>query len=339
MSDRTSMPKKMPSGPLLITGATGFLGGVLVRRLLASGVSPERLRCVVRDVAKAERLGLPAPSLVAGDLSDASCGPRLRRAAEGVEVVVHLAGSLKAYDRRGFDDVNVHGTERLVAAVKEAATGSHFVQVSSLAAAGPSVDGRSSADPAADCVPVSNYGESKRRGELLVAESGLPFTILRPPVVYGPNDAATRLLLRQATAFVTAVPRQPRPLSVIHADDVAEALWQAVAQRPGGAIVPLSGPETTDTHALLRAIATACGKKARLLPIPMALASLAASLADLWARLSRRPGFFNRDKVREIRAAGWVADADVARRCLGFVAETPLAAGLAAVARSEGFAR
>jgi len=249
---------------------------------------------------------------------------------------VHLAGSLKAYDRRGFDDVNVHGTQRLVEAVQHVATGSHFVHVSSLAAAGPSVDGRGSADPAEQCRSVSNYGESKRQGELLVTKSDLPFTILRPPVVYGPNDAATRLLFRQARSLVTAVPIQPRPLSVIHADDVAEALWQAVLQRPSGATLPLTGPELTDTHAFLRAIASACGKKARLLPIPMALATVAASVCDGWARLVRRPGFFNRDKVREIRAVGWVADGQPAQRILGFQAATQLDDGLAAVAASEG---
>lgn len=251
---------------------------------------------------------------------------------------MHLAGSLKAYDRRGFDDVNVHGTERLVEAVQSVATGSHFVHVSSLAAAGPSADGRGSAGQAEHCQPVSNYGESKRQGELLVTRSGLPFTVLRPPVVYGPKDGATRLLFRQALSIVTAVPRQPRPLSVIHADDVAEALWQAVMQRPVGVTLPLTGPQLTDTHALLRAIASACGKSARLLPIPMALATVAATLCDGWARLVRRPGFFNRDKVREIRAVGWVADGEPVRRTLGFVAATQLADGLAAVAASEGFA-
>ena len=322
---------------MLVTGATGFLGGVLVRRLLATGVAQERIRCVVRDVARAEKSGLPRPCLVAGDLSDPQNGPQLSRAADGAEVVVHLAGSLRAYDRGGFADVNVHGTERLVAAVVAAAPGAHLVHVSSLAAAGPSRDGSGSADPAGLCRTVSRYGESKRLGELHVIQSGLPFTILRPPVVYGPGDGATHLLFRQALAPITAMPWRSRPLSVMHGDDVVEALWRSVQQRPSGVTLPLDGPERTDTHALIRSIAAVCGRKARLLPIPIAAAVGAATACDLWARLTHKPSYFNRDKVREIAAVGWVADGAPAKSCLGFAATTSLLTGLAAVAAQDGF--
>ena len=205
MVDTSSAPNRLPgSGSLLVTGATGFLGGVLIRRLLANGVPASRLRCLVRDPERARRSGLPAESLVEADLGAADCGDAIRRAARDVAIVVHLAGSLKAYDRAGFDEVNVYGTERLVSAVREAAPAAHFVHVSSLAAAGPSPDGVGTDLPADRCTTVSQYGESKRRGELSVIGSGMPFTVLRPPVVYGPNDGATRLLFQQVLAPVTA---------------------------------------------------------------------------------------------------------------------------------------
>jgi nucleoside-diphosphate-sugar epimerase len=294
---------------------------------------------VVRDVDRAERGGLPRESLVYGDLSRSDCGSQLRAAADGAAVVIHLAGSLKSYDRRGFDVVNVHGTQRLVDAVVAASPEAHFVHVSSLAAAGPSIDGHGTAEPADRCQPVSNYGESKRRGELAVLGSGLPFTILRPPVVYGPGDGATQLLFRQALAPITAMPITSRPLSVIHADDVAEAAWLALIKRPLGSILPLDGLDRTDTHQLIRAIAASCGRRARLMPVPMVLAAFAASAADLWSRVRNKPGYFNRDKVREIGAVGWVADGEPAKRSLGFQARISLADGLAAVAQSDGFAR
>ncbi len=165
--------------------------------------------------------------------------------------------------------------------------------------------------------------------------SGLPFTIVRPPVVYGPADAATRLLFAQAKAPLVLVPRIARPLSAVHVDDVASALLAALRVRPVGAVLALDGPDRTDTHALLRAIAAACGRRARLLGVPMWLVRTAALAADALARVRRRPGFFSRDKVREIAACGWVADGGPAARLLGYRPAIPLANGLAAVAQAE----
>ncbi len=333
----------MPDSPelsdgLLITGATGFLGGAVVRALLRRGVPPARMRIVVRDPARAAAAGLPAASLVRGDLADAAAERELSAAAEGAGAVLHCAASLKAWGRSGYHEVNVRGTERLLCAVRAAAPGAHVVFVSSLAAAGPSVDGRGSAALPEACGPVSAYGASKRDAELAVV--AMPrWTIVRPPVVYGPADPATRLLFRQANAPIATVPPRPQPLSVIHADDVVEALVAAVVQRPHGAVLPLDGPERTDTHAFVRAIAEACGRRARLVRIPLAIAAAAAVLSDGVARVTGSPGYFNRDKVRELRAEGWVADGSAARSILGCAPRVGLREGLARVAAAEGFLR
>jgi nucleoside-diphosphate-sugar epimerase len=323
----------------LLTGATGFLGSRLVRLLLDRGVPPDHLRCLVRDRDRAVRAGIPEASIRLGDLGEAAAGTGLAAAAAGADVVLHLAAEVKGWRDAAFSAVNVGGTGRLLRAVDDAAPGAHFVLVSSLAAAGPSVDGTGTAALPDACQPVSAYGESKRRAEQLVLAARSAWTIVRPPVVYGPGDAATRLLFRQANAPLTAVPVRTRPLSVIHVDDVAEALLRVAMLRPAGAVLPLDGPERTDTHALLRAIATASGRRARLLPVPIAIAALGAAASDGWAALRRRASFFSRDKLREIRARGWVADGGPALDRLGFAATTRLAAGLAAVARQEGFLR
>jgi len=319
-----------------VTGANGFLGRSLVAGLLATGRSPAALRCLVRDPERAAAAGIPRSSMWRGDLADAEA---LATAADGVDLVLHLAGAVRAWNRRGYDQANNDGTQRLVAAVTARAPAAHFVLVSSLAAAGPSVDGSGSEQMPDRCHPVSAYGESKRRGELTVVGSKLAWTIVRPPVVYGPGDAATQLLVRQACAPLCLVPPRPRPLSVISVRDVTTALLLAADCRPRAAVLPLDGPERTDTHALLRAIAAACGRRARLLPVPLGIAAAVAGVCDVWASLTHRASFFSGDKIKELRADGWVADGVAARALLAFVPMVTLAAGLLEVAVAAGRAR
>ena len=331
--------RELPACDFLLTGATGFLGGAVLQRLLLCGLRATAIRCLVRDRARALAQGIPADSVFCADLANPAECRALATAAAGVGVVLHLAGAVKAWNRSGFEGPNVDGTRRLLAAVENGAPSAHFLLVSSLAAAGPSTDGASSTAMPDRCLPVSAYGDSKRRAELAVVQGRLPWTIVRPPIVYGPGDAATRLLFKQACAPVTAVLARPRPLSVIHSDDVVQALLGALSERPAGAVLALDGPERTDTHSLLRAMATAGGRTARLLPVPMPLVSAAARTCDLVAALRHRAGFFNRDKLREIRAAGWVADGTAAEALLGFQPAVSLSAGLLATARAEGFVR
>ncbi len=317
---------------VMITGATGFIGRRLVQACLAAGIGD--LACLVRDRSRALATGLPEHTLVSGDLAD---GEALGRAAAGADVIVHLAALTRALCDADLFEANAGGTRLLLASTDPAA---RIVMVSSLAAAGPSCDGEGTDLLPAQCRPVSRYGESKRQAELAVladaARTSRAWIVLRPGVVYGPGDAATRVLTAQACAWLTAAPSAPRPLSAVHVDDVCAAIIAAVRNPTENALcLPVVGPEPTDTHTLLRAIAAAHGRRARLMPVPIGLARAAAVLMQAWARLTRRPTFFNPDKVREIAAPGWVGDPEPAARALGFRARIDLQTGMAGLARGD----
>ena len=144
---------------ILVTGATGFIGGVLANQLAARG---DRVRALVRATSRTHALARLGAELAPGDVSDPAS---LQRAVEGCEGVVHLAGAVKALSKAELFRANAGGTRNVVEAC--ARTGCRLVYVSSLAAAGPSLGGRPrrEEDPPA---PVSSYGESKLAGEAAV---------------------------------------------------------------------------------------------------------------------------------------------------------------------------
>ena len=189
---------------IAVTGATGFVGRAL---LDAAAVEGTQLRALTRKPQVA-RAGV---EWVSGDLADKAA---LARLVAGTRAVIHLAGLTTAKAAAEFEAGNVWGTM----AVVEAALASgvpRFVAVSSLAAREPD---------------ISLYGGSKARGERVVKASGLDWTIVRPPAVYGPRDDAMFELFRSGRWGVVPVARGGRT-SLIHAEDLARLLLALV---PGG---------------------------------------------------------------------------------------------------------
>jgi len=290
----------------------------------------------VRRPEPAHAQGIPDECMVVGDLRDRAM---VERAVDGCDVLFHLAGTIKGSRPADFLPVNRDATGLLAEAVARRAPEAFVVHVSSLAAAGPSVDGVGADRRADECTTVSSYGESKRLGEIEMTARVRRCAVVRPPVVYGPGDSATRLLFRTANGPLCFVPPKSAPLSVVHVRDVVDSLLAVARAQPAGETMALDGPDRTDTHALLAAIAASCGRRARLVPLPLTIAAVAAFFCDAYSRASGRMLHFNRDKVRELRAAGWVGDASRLAARTGFRARVRLLDGLLEVARREGLAR
>ena len=165
---------------------------------------------------------------------------------------------------------------------------------------------------------MSWYGRSKLEGERVALASGLPVVILRPPVVFGPEDRDVLGYFRLARRGLLPVPGPgSRRYSLVYAPDLADGLVRA-AQTPcaAGAVFHLTGPDL-DWADFGRRIAAALGRPARVLALPEGLVRACGLGADLWARLRGRPGIFSSQKVREMLAPGWVASPDKARRGAG----------------------
>ena len=186
---------------LAITGGTGFVGGTLVRHA-AMRNHP------VRALTRRDQPALKGVRWVAGSLEQPD---GLARLVEGADAVIHVAGVVNAPDRAGFAAGNVEGTLAMVEAAKAAGV-KRFVHVSSLAAREPD---------------LSDYGWSKARAEQVVAASGLDWTTVRPPAVYGPGDRELLDIFRMAKRGLVLLP--PRGvLSVIEVSDLSRLLLTLV---------------------------------------------------------------------------------------------------------------
>ena len=310
----------------LVTGATGFVGGHLVDALLAAG---DRVTALVRSPAKASGLANRGVQLVAGDLEQPAA---LEAAAREQEVIYHCAGLVAARDEAGFLAVNRDGVANLLAAATRVSR-AHFVLVSSLAAAGPVRRGaRRRGDETPE--PVTQYGRSKLAGEQVLRAGALPWTIVRPPAVYGPRDREFLRVFKAVGWRVVPVFGDGRQeLSLVYAPDLAASL-AAVGRAPAaaGRVFYPAHPEVITSRALLSAVARAMGTRVAVLPLPRWLAAGVLGVVSLGARLGGRVTLLTPDKAHEFFAPAWTADPAPLESATGWRARTDLADGAAATA-------
>ncbi|HEX2249888.1 MAG TPA: NAD-dependent epimerase/dehydratase family protein, partial [Gemmatimonadales bacterium] len=266
----------------LVTGATGFVGSHLVDVLLKSGVE---VTALARSQQKAAVLTGQGVRIIDGHLHIQAA---LERAVRDQDIVYHVAGAVAARSEADFLHANREGTRNMVAAA-EAAGRRRFVLVSSLAAGGPTTRGSplTGSEPPR---PVTAYGRSKLEAEQVVRASRLSWSIVRPPVVYGPRDREVLKLFRLARLGIAPLFGDgAQQLSAVHATDLATALV-AVGECPDavGRTYIACHPEVFTTREFSRAIGRAMGRAVMPLRIPPPVGRGLLSVAELSARLTGR---------------------------------------------------
>jgi len=312
-----------------VTGATGFVGGHVAQALRRGG---HELACLVRRRSRASALEAAGCRLVAGSLEDDAA---LRQLVEGTNGVVHVAGLVAAASEPELMQVNHDATARLARAAREAGA-ARLIYVSSLSVTGPTVPGRP-LDESGAPNPVTPYGRSKRAGEDAVREAGVPFTIVRPPAVYGPWDRQFLRVFRLARWGVVPILGDGRQeLSLVHAADLGGAVC-AVLESPAavGRVYHAAHPDVVTQRGLVEAIAAAAGRVGvPVLPLPPALVRALLHVTGSAARFAGRATLLGPDKAAELLAPAWTCSSQAIARDTGWRANTPLAAGLAETARS-----
>ncbi len=312
--------------PILITGITGFIGGHLARRMLASGVL---VRGLSRAPDRAADLSVAGAEIVRGDLLDPAS---LRRAVDGCDVIFHAAAEVgERPGRERLMTVNVQGTEHLVSAALDAGV-RRFVHLSSCAVYGsPQLLGIDETFPLQ--MGASDYHDSKVRSEAVVwnaiTSRGLPAVIARPSQVYGPGSEIFTIrpvkAIRSGRMFLIDGGRHfCKPIFI---DDLVRGLLAcAVVPEAAGEAFNFTNDDPVPWRVFFGSYAAMMGRR-ELPSLPYSLAWPLALANEAWAKLRGRQPGVNRRTLASLHSTNSFSNRK-AKRVLGWAPRITLEEGM-----------
>lgn len=271
-----------------ITGASGFVGKLLVSRLCADGIKVTALENKT-PLTPHDNL-----KIIQGSLTDGRALPALVAEAD---VVVHCGGLVAARKAEEFYRINTQATDALIKACEVAGV-KRFLYISSLAAREPH---------------LSDYALSKRQAEaLLGTEVHFKWDILRPPAIYGPEDRQIFKIIKDLNGGLGVIPKdEDARLSVIYRDDIVSAIiaWIKSDQAGQGRIYELDdGYEGGyGWRDLMNGATKALGNSPFILCAPKFLLSTVAMMCELYAYCRKAVPYVSRDKISEMYHPDWRA--------------------------------
>lgn len=305
---------------ILITGASGFIGGHLIEFLLKNNY---KVKCLVRPTANLDILKKLPVEICFGDILDKNS---LRKAVKDIDYLIHLAGAIKAKDNKTYWLVNYQGTKNILEVLLEKNIQlKKFIFISSQAAAGASrgFQPLKETDPAQ---PISHYGKSKLKAEKIVKKFSQRFSIviLRPSLVYGPRDKETLIYFRLFKFGFKA--NLNRYFSACYVKDFSRACFLALEKEiPSGSIYFISDGKIYSLKEINNYLKILLKPKL-IIPIPF-VSKILYFLALFFKIFLKKPSIINMDRLKEITSKSWLCDISKAKK-LGYQPKTFLKDGL-----------
>lgn len=320
----SSPDDKLPGVRALVTGATGFVGSHLADLLLEQGWD---VVCAVRKSSNLRWLNGKRVRLAEVDFGRPES---FEMSFDGVDVVFHVAGLIKGRSFEEYLEGNWLASRTMIeATLRYGPRVRRFVHVSSLAAAGPSPDGRP-LDESAPCRPISMYGRSKLLGEQEVwkRRHEVPVTVVRPPVVYGTRDTGLLEVYRVVRSGFAPNLGGRRYVSIVNVAELVRGIVQAGTSEQGRNQIYFICNETPwAIDRLMKLVARLIHRRVRHVYVPTRLVLLAGELASMLAQLTGRAMVFNRDKASEIVPKHWTCTPSKFKGHFGWTPRIPLEIG------------
>lgn len=318
---------------VLITGATGFIGGHILHEAIRLGLE---VWVAVRRQSKTKKLqGLPIHIIEVDYSSMESIASMVREHtredAPAWDYVIHNAGLTKTTRPTQFMEVNALLTKRLLDALCSTDhRPEHFLLMSSMSTYRPPLSREEVITEATPQEPNTEYGKSKLEAERYVEVSGLPYTILQPTGVYGPGDEDYMMAIKSIGRGINAMAGMtPQQLTFVYGPDVARAALFLV-QKPeaiGHKYIISDGGECTDFE-FGKLVQKLYGRHCLFhLRVPLLAVRLICELSSIFGKLTGRVTALNRDKYKILAQRNWRCSSK-ALRDIGYQADYDLTKGL-----------
>ena len=295
---------------VFITGANGFIGRALCKKLFESGYE------VIAGVRKSPTIDIFPPKVKICEIGNIELNSILDSVLTGVDFVVHLAARTHVLKESSddpillFQTINVDGTVRLACAASGAGV-KRFIFISSVGVHG----NRTSKQPFVECaslLPQELYAQSKLKAERnlfdLQSRSSMEIVVIRPPLVYGPGNPGNFRQLLDVVATGVPLPfgatRNRR--SFIYVSNLVDAIITCLEHRSAaGQIYLVSDGDDISTPDLIRSIARNLGKPVRLLSVPPSFLRMAGRVIGKSAQVERLLNSLVIDSSKICRDLGW----------------------------------
>lgn len=295
---------------MLVVGANGFIGRALSLELAERGYD---VRCAVRDVSG--QAGLPGKLVGVGEIDSHT---NWEAALAGVDTIIHLAARVHVMRETtgdpltAFRIVNVAGTERLAQVAAEKGV-RRIVYVSSIGVNGYSTDSTPFTETSITA-PYSPYTVSKYEAENallnIATQTGLEAVIIRPPLVYGPNNPGNIMRLLKLVQYGLPLPLASvtNRRSMVYLQNLVDALIvSCVHPKAAGHTYLISDDHSVSTAQLVRDIARLMGRRAQLWPFPPALLRMAGKVTGKSEDVERLIGSLVIDSTKIHEELEWTA--------------------------------
>jgi dihydroflavonol-4-reductase len=310
----------------IVTGASGFIGSHLIELLISQKWD---VTCLLRTTSRTDFLEKFPVKIIQGNTENQDI---LERAVQGQQYIFHCAARIMSAPSEVYEKSNHKLTRDLVySCLRTNPDIKRFIYISSIAAAGPSSEGKHKDEIQMSC-PSSEYGRTKLKGERAVQEvwDKIPATIIRPPNVYGARQSQTELLVKLIQKRIVPLLKSDRKsTSLIYIKDLVRGILQAAeSSNTEGQIYYLTDGQSYSWKQVILTIKMYVLKDKLFLPLPEEVIGFFAWLADTLKSTGIIKPLFGRRAWQAMVSTQWLFSSSKAAKDFGFKPRYDLNSGI-----------